>query len=133
MPDAEPVTTAGPEEGSSASDGGWTVNVAEEKSFVNPVAVIVYPPGGTFATSKLPFNTPPYEGSARSAEIEQEGVDTGDPDSLQGLPMSNRENPEPQTCTSVFTCDDVSLSISGFNLTLKSKSPTEFVRIVLSG
>ena len=97
MPYALPLSPAEPDDGSSTSDGAWTLNVAEEKSFVIPVAVIVYPPVGTLATSKLPVNIPPNDGFAGSAEIEQEGgiiVLTGGPDSVQG-PISLIENPDP--------------------------------------
>ena len=146
MPNAVTVAPVGHDDvhdcGVNTSDGGRTVKGAEEKSFVDPVAVMVYVPAGMSATSKLPVRMPPYEGYAGFAAIEHVGdgeLATADPDIVQ-VPLSSRENPEPHTCTwglgtypDVYTWPDVVLSMSGFSLTLKSKSPTLFVKIALSG
>jgi hypothetical protein len=69
--------------------------------------------------------------------VQVKGVATGAPDNLQ--PVSFFENPEPQTWTSGFgsggedTWAEVGFSINGFNVTLKRRSPVEFVKIALSG
>ena len=63
----------------------------------DPVAVIVYEPGGTLATSKLAVRTPPYVVLGDIEHGVTRGIETGKPVTEQLVSL--RENPDPQTCT----------------------------------
>jgi len=83
----------------------------------------MYEPGCTFPTLNEAVRVPP--------EIPHVGEVTGMPDSVQLV--SSEEKPDPITRTGDPAWAEVGLSMSGFRVTLKRRSPVLSVKMSLSG
>jgi hypothetical protein len=109
-------------------DGGRTVNVFEEKSPPGlPVAVIVYTPAGTLATTKELRGV----GGIMPPIIVQVGAATGIPDNVQLVSLGEKFEPDTETLDP--TWPEVGFRLSGFSVMLNNRSPSLFVRIALLG